>query len=702
VTIDTAAHAQGGAGAPAHQRLAYLPGLDGVRAFAVGAVMMYHAGLSAASGGFMGVDTFFVLSGFLITSLLVSEWRTTMTIRLAAFWARRARRLLPALFLMLLLVAFFASVVVPKGTYPALRLDALSTLFYVSNWHFVLTNSDYFNQSAAASPLIHTWSLAVEEQFYVVWPLVVLGLLRLTRSLRPLLVLCCAAAIGSALEMDLLFHHGATVNRLYLGTDTRAQCLFIGATLAVVLAMPSRRGQASGRLATDGLWTPAHRAGTTACAAAGVAGAGLSFFLWTHVDSFSNLPYQGGFFLIGLATAGVILAVVGAPRSPVPWFLSLAPIRYLGRISYGLYIWHWPIFIWLNAARTGLEGNALFAVRAATTGAVAAASYHLVEAPIRQGSLVRRWRAWVALPTGVVAVVAALVAATTGVTGAATIPPSAAPPTTQHGQGAGPGVSAHGPPVRVLLIGDSTATTLGEGLGEVQVEARYGYHLTDNGVLGCGVVEGPLVEVMGARDIVNSLCAGPVAPGTPVDKQPLPHLWLQDIATARPNVVMLLAGRWEVVDREYKGRWTNILHPALAAYVKHQLEIASNVITGTGVRLVFLTAPCTSEPEQPDGAAWPESNPARVAAYNKLVRQVAALHPQTDTVVDLNAAACPGGHYTVTLHGQTIRSVDDGVHFTPAGGVVLAPVLMPAVVAAGRAQRAAAAASAGTEPPPAP
>jgi len=137
----------------AHQRVAYIPGLDGVRAFAVVAVMMFHGGLAVATGGFMGVDTFFVLSGFLITSLLVSEWRATRTIRLGAFWARRARRLLPALFLMLLFVALFASVIVPEGTYPALRLDALSTLLYVSNWHFVLASSNYFNETASASPL---------------------------------------------------------------------------------------------------------------------------------------------------------------------------------------------------------------------------------------------------------------------------------------------------------------------------------------------------------------------------------------------------------------------------------------------------------------------------------------------------------------------------------------------------------------------
>ena len=132
-----------------HTRLAYLPALDGVRAFAVVAVMMFHGGIPHMEGGFMGVDAFFVLSGFLITSLLIGEWRQSLTIKLRAFWARRARRLLPALLLMMVFVAFFAAVIVPKGTYGGLRLDALSTLLYVSNWHFILVDTNYFNQTRA-------------------------------------------------------------------------------------------------------------------------------------------------------------------------------------------------------------------------------------------------------------------------------------------------------------------------------------------------------------------------------------------------------------------------------------------------------------------------------------------------------------------------------------------------------------------------
>ncbi len=626
-----------------HTRLAYLPALDGVRACAVVAVMMFHGGIPHMDGGFLGVDAFFVLSGFLITSLLIGEWRQALTIKLGSFWARRARRLLPALLLMMLFVAFFASVIVPKGTYGALRLDALSTLLYVSNWHFILVNSNYFNETAASSPLLHTWSLAVEEQFYVIWPLVVLGVMHFTRSLRALFALCCAAAVASATWMYVLYDGGLNTNRAYLGTDTRSQCLFIGCALAVGLVLLAQRSHEEGRLAKGELWRPAGRTGVAICGVIGLVGALAAVALWVGTTSNSSFPYQGGFFLLGLSVGGVILAAVAAPRSIVPRVLSLSPIRYVGRISYGLYIWHWPIFIWLDHARTGLVGYQLFAVRVLVTFGVSVVSFHLVERPIRMGTFVRTWRAWLAVPVGVGAVLVAVVAATTGTTAVAS---TAFPPVNPSGPTSTtstvPGAPVSAAPVRILMFGDSVALTLGEGLANPPDQARYGYVLSDKGILGCGVLDGPEVELMGTRYDTPPACDGaPPPPGTPADKQPWGNQWLDAMNEVKPNVVVLLAGRWEVVDREYQGGWTNILNPVYARYVKAQLEKASQLVTATGAHMVFLTAPCTDEGEQPDGSPWPEDNPARLAAFNKLVRQVAAEHPTTDSVVDLNAAGLP-------------------------------------------------------------
>ena len=225
--------------------LSYIPALDGVRAVAILVTMGFHGGVLVSSGGFYGVDTFFALSGFLITSLLITEWQGTGTIRLVAFWARRARRLLPGLLVMLVGVAVLARILVP-GTYTHLRADSLATLFYAANWHFIAIGSNYFAQTGLTSPLTHTWSLAVEEQFYLFWPLIVLGVFARWRSTRALLVVCVAGALASAAEMAMLYRPG-DVNRLYYGTDTRAQSIMVGAALAVVLSLwADRRRRADG------------------------------------------------------------------------------------------------------------------------------------------------------------------------------------------------------------------------------------------------------------------------------------------------------------------------------------------------------------------------------------------------------------------------------------------------------------------------
>src|SRR5688500_7769244 len=177
------------AGVAASRPPAHVPALDGIRAVAVAAVLAFHGGLAGVSGGFLGVDAFFVLSGYLITALLLAEWtRSGGRIDLAAFWGRRARRLLPALLLMVTAVAIGARVLLPPAEVRLLRGDGIATLFYVANWRMILRGGDYFAQTAAPSPLEHTWSLSIEEQFYLVWPLVLCAVLwgrRPRTSLRP-------------------------------------------------------------------------------------------------------------------------------------------------------------------------------------------------------------------------------------------------------------------------------------------------------------------------------------------------------------------------------------------------------------------------------------------------------------------------------------------------------------------------------------
>jgi hypothetical protein len=238
--------------------------------------------------------------------------------------------------------------------------------------------------------------------------------------------------------------------------------------------------------------------------------------------------------------------------------------------------------------------------------------------------------------------------------------------------------------VRVVVLGDSTAYTLAWSLGVLKLDDKYHDFLQDRGNIGCGLITGPEERVMGVPYYPKSDCNGsPATPGEAPDALPLNDKWASALTQYHPNVVVLLAGRWEIVDRVYNGAWTNILVPSFAAYVQQQLEAASNMFTATGANVVFLTAPCSNEQNQPNGQPWPENDPARLAAYNDLLRKVAAEYPRTDSVVDLNALVCPNGVYTPDYKGVTIRE-PDGIHFTDEAGIALAPAILPPILAAGR------------------
>jgi hypothetical protein len=243
-------------------------------------------------------------------------------------------------------------------------------------------------------------------------------------------------------------------------------------------------------------------------------------------------------------------------------------------------------------------------------------------------------------------------------------------------------------PVRVVVFGDSTAVSLAWGMASKPLTSRYGYRLRNLGMIGCGIANGPGVRFGGKYYLDHSECNGaPVPRKEPLKKRPWPIQWKAALSKEHPNVAVVLAGRWEVVDRAYDGVWTNILDPVFASYVKQQLELASDLIASAGANVVFMTSPCVHEANAPNGVPYPESDPRRLAVYNELVRQVVAEHPTTDSLFDLGALVCRGGKFQSTYDGVTIRT-RDGIHFTPQAGSVLGPVIMPTIVASGRAQMA--------------
>jgi peptidoglycan/LPS O-acetylase OafA/YrhL len=369
---------------PADRRLSYQPALDGIRALAVAAILAFHGQLSWARGGFLGVDAFFVLSGYLITSLLIEEWRRTGHIDLPAFWARRARRLLPALYLLLLAMAGYAVVFARAEELKDLRGDALSALAGISNWWPFIVDRDY------STPLRHIWSLSIEQQWYLVWPPVFLLLIRARSSpLRLLFAATVLLALASVLLSAWLYEPETVPRRVYFGTDTRAQSLLVGAALAALLVQygPIRGVRAGRALQILGIL----------CAAA-VAWA------WMRTPVHHEFLYQGGYLLFALAVAFVIAAVVQSEAGVLSRLFASAPLRGLGLISYGVYLWHVPVYWVLTSERTTLDGYALFVARVYLSLMLAIISYNLIETPFRRGVL-RRWRAsWSLAPAGAMGV----------------------------------------------------------------------------------------------------------------------------------------------------------------------------------------------------------------------------------------------------------------------------------------------------------
>ena len=339
-------------------------GLDGLRAVAVIAVVVYHLWPGEVPAGFLGVDLFMVLSGYLITGLLIDERSRAGLIRLGAFWVRRFRRLVPALLALLVGVAVWINLVGGPDLKHTVRGQGIASLLYVGNWKLVAEGTSYASLSSAPSPLLHLWSLAIEEQFYVVWPLVVFGVLFLARGRRlPLMFVAALGAVASAAWMAVLFDPHDDPLRLYYGTDTRAQAFLIGA-----LAVLAARRYTSTRARRIVRW-----ASVPAFVFV------MDAFLFLHAP---GVLYRGGFAAFALVAAIVVVAVT--QEGPVTHLLDRAPLRLIGRVSYGIYLWHWPIIVLVTEHNAPVHGFGLLVLRLALIAGATAASWLLVEHPYQR------------------------------------------------------------------------------------------------------------------------------------------------------------------------------------------------------------------------------------------------------------------------------------------------------------------------------
>lgn len=359
-----------------------MPGLDGLRAIAVLGVVLYHVGFTWIPGGLLGVGVFFTLSGYLITDLLLAQ-ADSGGIRLGRFWLARARRLLPALLLMLVVVLAWVTVIGPHQ--PAdFRTAAITGALYVNNWWLTFHDVSYFEAFAAPQPLNHLWSLSVEEQFYILWPFMLLVGLRFIPDVRApfgthprLAVATLVLAAASGILMAVLYEPGLDPSRVYYGTDTRALELLIGAVLAMV--WPSRR-----------LQPQVPEGARNTIDAVGIVGLAVIAVMFLNTGEYSAFLYRGGFLVLSLATA-LLIAALAHPASRLGPAIGCRPLKWIGERSYGIYLWHFPIIILTTPE--GAQGVSLARAtgQVAATFAVAALSWRYVEDPIRHGALGRRW-----------------------------------------------------------------------------------------------------------------------------------------------------------------------------------------------------------------------------------------------------------------------------------------------------------------------
>lgn len=569
--------------------LVHQPGLDGLRGLAVVLVVLFHADVTWMSGGFLGVSIFFTLSGYLITSLLMAEFEQRGRIDLRGFWSRRLRRLAPASLAAIVIVVAFASWLSTASEASRIKGDAVSAALYVSNWRFVIAEHSYADLFSAPSPLLHIWSLSIEEQLYVLVPLVVVGLLSLGWSRRRV----GFALLGLAGASTIVGVAVSGVDRVYYGTDTRAAELLLGAVLACFVG---------GRLVR----VPSRRV-SIVVSIVGPAALIAVLMLSVTSDPLSSWVSEGG--LPAFALLSVALVIVSVVDGPVRTLMSFPLLRTLGRISYGVYLVHWPVFVFLTEDRLGFGGVGRIVVSCAITLVIALASHRWFERPIRDGRLMKDARRALAMfATGVVvSIVLPMVVLADGAGAPSTVPTVLVTTTNANPPDGTGSASTATPPtstspldgsLTLLVIGDSTANNVARALADTG-DSNLG--VIDAGVIGC-----PLVLAVRVLDV----------PGGSRDATycPFPAELVRDTLDWMPVDAIVVAvgppSRWA-----YRDLSGTLVEPGSAAYVTDlERTMDALVDVADGRPIVVFDAPYVRSDDEVLG-----DDPELVDFWNEVV-----------------------------------------------------------------------------------
>ncbi len=631
----------------AHSRLPHFPGLDGLRGLAVIAVLFFHGGFAWAVGGYLGVSTFFTLSGFLITSLLLAERTVTRSVDVPRFWVRRIRRLMPAALAALVLAVAFAHFAGTAAQQRNLGGDVVSALADVANWHFIFSHQSYADLFSGPSPVLHFWSLSIEEQFYLVFP--VLAFVALAKLRWPRFKVGVAIGVLMAASLATTLFLGFTHDHIYYGTETRSFELLAGALLAVIIY--SRR--VTRRLARPGTRR-------TLVAVAGAAALATCVVLWARVPQTSDWLYRGGLSAYSGLSVLIILATI-IPYGPVAGLLSSGPLRRVGILSYGIYVYHWPIFLWIDALHLGIGIWASFAIKVAITWLVAALSFRFLELPIRRGQLPfglgrDGWARQLNLAWSIPVAFLLVGVSALAVTAAAPAPVfdfASAQNTLDHlgaGKPRAKVIRASGPvtilPVaKVAAFGDSTALVVGSGINQAAATTSGVEEVTGGAWVGCGLGIGGSY-----RSTVDPSYAGPTRPAC----NAWPTTYARVISQNQPDLAVVLDAPWDVMDRKLVGdsKWRSFGDPVYDRWFLSEMVQAVHVLSADGATVVWLTSP-------------PVSNiPARTNRLNQLIEELPQLVPGKVVVLDF-------AKYLAST-GKDAQLRPDGIHLSGPASVEVA------------------------------
>jgi peptidoglycan/LPS O-acetylase OafA/YrhL len=623
----------------------YIGGLDGLRALAVAAVIVYHFAPSVLPAGFLGVDVFFVVSGFLIARLLVTDTARSGRVSLTNFWGRRARRLLPALATMTVIVCVAAAIDFSAAELHNVRSHALGTLFYCANWVMIVGKGSYFATTGRPSPFLHMWSLAVEEQFYVVLPLAFLCVRRaLVR--RPIAVATVAllGAVASTLWMWALVSPGEDPSRAYLGSDSHAMGLLVGVALGVVAGAGRPWETFAARVrARPATLVPC----SFGLAVVALAGIGLTM---RFADDRTQRLYHGGFLVFSLACGVLIASVVLTPTTPVARLLQTRWLVAVGLRSYSLYLWHWPVRVFVTE-RPGLDGFGLFAVRLMVSVALAEVSFRFVERPLRTGLPARRFGSRAA-----VAYFAALAVASGALVATVAAPKPVPPPSLSLALLYQDPNAQH-----VDIFGDSTALVW--GLNGANHRRELGILVGGDARIGCAIVEAPQYN-------------GDVLIPEPAECRDRDQTWRDWVRKDPKAVLALMTGAWDVLDHQAGTGRVNFGTRAWTDLVTNSFRTTLRMFTDAGHTVHLFEVPCYGAGEALDRI--PErADPRRVAALNAIFEQLVREMPRVK-IVRWRNLVCPGGHRIDEIDGVRMWEPDH-THLTEKGALVVWKWFLPQV-----------------------